>query len=149
MSRKASVAGLLVTAMLGVPVAAHADSLLGFHAGGFFLRGEDGRTDGDVLVENLSFRTLIDGDFDEPLSVFNGATFSGEYLFGIGDFIEAGVGVGYYQQDEASYLLAISRKSTGPTSTRTPRSGSSPSRSACAPSRSAGRRPCSPTSAPA
>jgi Outer membrane protein beta-barrel domain len=103
MSRKASVAGLLVTALLGVPVAAHADSLFGFHAGGFFLRGEDGRTDGDVLVENLSFRTLIDADFDEPLKVFNGGTISGEYLYGIGDFIEAGVGIGYYQKDEASY----------------------------------------------
>ena len=130
-------------------MAARADSLLGFHAGGFFLRGEDGRTDGDVLVENLSFRTLIDGDFDEPLSVFNGGTFSGEYLFGIGDFIEAGVGVGYYQKDGASYYSDFEEVGRDATSTRSPRSGSSPSRSACAPFRSAGRRPCSPTSAPA
>jgi len=102
MSRKASVAGLLVTALLGVPVAAHADSLLGFHAGGFFIRAEDARTSGDVLRENLSFRTLIDSDFDSPLKVFNGPLFSGEYLIGLGDFVEAGVGVGYYQKSAAS-----------------------------------------------
>jgi hypothetical protein len=103
MSRQATVAALLVTAMLAVPAAARADSLVGFHVGGFFLRGEDGRTDGDVLVENLSFRTLVDSDFDEPLKVFNGGIFSGEYLFGIGDYIETGVSIGYYQKSEASY----------------------------------------------
>jgi hypothetical protein len=102
MRRQASVAGLLVTTLLGAPVAAHADSLLGFHLGGFFLRAEDARTDGDVLVENLSFRTLIEGELDGPLAVFNGLFLSGEYLHGFGDYIEAGVSVGYHEGDALS-----------------------------------------------
>ncbi len=29
---------------------------------------------------------------------FNAGTFGGEWLFGVGNFIETGVGVGYYQR---------------------------------------------------
>ena len=53
--------------------------------------GDDSRVDDDVLLADLRRRWLFDIDD------FNGVTFGGEWLFGLGDFLEAGVGVGYYQ----------------------------------------------------
>jgi hypothetical protein len=44
-------------------------------------------------------------DRTEPLQCFNGLSFSGEYLVGFGDWIEAGVSVGYYSKSvEAVYF---------------------------------------------
>jgi opacity protein-like surface antigen len=91
--RKVCAAVTIAAALtLLAPAAARADSLFGFHAGGFVVRGEDGRVDGDVLRENLSFLSFEIDDF-------NGFTFSGEYLLGLGDFVEVGVGVGYYASE--------------------------------------------------
>lgn len=68
---------------------------IGFNLGYFSVKGFDSRVDGDVLVEDLS-----QGEFSlafDPKD-FSGATFGGEWLFGLGDYLEAGVGVGYYQR---------------------------------------------------
>ena len=66
---------------------------VGFNLGYFAVRGEDSRATGDVLLADLS-------DF-EPLAFdvkdFNGATFGGEWVVGIGDYLEAGFGAGFYQ----------------------------------------------------
>jgi opacity protein-like surface antigen len=70
---------------------ARADSLVGFSAGYFALKSADSRGENDVLWRNLDFLA-----FD--LEDFNHAIVGGEYLFGIGDHIEAGAGVGYYQR---------------------------------------------------
>ena len=55
------------------------------------VKGEDSRVDGDVLLADLDDLAFDIGDF-------SGFTFGGEWLYGIGDFIETGVGVGYYQK---------------------------------------------------
>jgi hypothetical protein len=60
--------------------------------GGYFaVKGEDGRTTDDVLVENLN--TLL-FEIDD----FNGGTVGAEWLVGIGDYVEAGVGIGFYRR---------------------------------------------------
>lgn len=64
---------------------------VGVTFGGFFPKGEDGRVDGDVLVADLDSLAFEIGDF-------KGGTFSGEWLVGLGDFLEAGVGAGFYQR---------------------------------------------------
>lgn len=64
---------------------------VGVTVGGFFLKPVDSRVNDDVL--------LIDRDslaFD--IKDFNGPTISGEWLFGLGEFLEAGVSAGYYQR---------------------------------------------------
>jgi opacity protein-like surface antigen len=68
---------------------------IGFNLGYFAVRGLDSRTEGDVLFADLS-----QGQYALAFDVkdFNGATFGGEWLFGIGDFLEAGVGAGFYQR---------------------------------------------------
>jgi len=84
-------AALALSFLAGAPAPARADSLVGFSAGYFALKSADGRSENDVLWRNLDFLA-----FD--LEDFNHATVGGEYLAGIGDYIEAGAGVGYYQR---------------------------------------------------
>jgi hypothetical protein len=104
MRRTVISSALLAATLVLAPQTARADSLFGFYLGGFFPRGEDARVSGDVLRENLSFRTLIDDTgTGDPLRTFAGVTFGGEYLVGLGDYLEAGVGVGFYQKTEGSY----------------------------------------------
>jgi hypothetical protein len=64
---------------------------VGVTLGGFFLKGEDSRADGDVLFTDLDSLA-----FD--IKDFNGATISGEWLFGLSDYLEAGVSAGFYQR---------------------------------------------------
>jgi hypothetical protein len=95
------VCGLAVAAAVLAPQAAQAQitrvssssdqkQAIGFNLGYFALLGEDSRTSGDVLVTDLDSLAFNIKDF-------NGFTFGGEYLIGLGDYIEAGAGVSYYQ----------------------------------------------------
>ena len=108
MRRIAFVPVLIVAALAAAPQSAAADTLFGGTFGGFFPRGEDGRTSGDVLTETFGlrdgFRTLWDDDGnDEPIKLFSGPAVNGEVLFGLGDFVEAGVGIGYYTKTRDSF----------------------------------------------
>ena len=98
--------GLLVTA---APVQAQ-DHGFSVSLGYFAPRGQDGRVSGDVLNANR----CIDTDFVcEPLLFdvddFGGATIGGEYLLGIGKYVEAGVGVGFQQQTVSSIYEFVTR----------------------------------------
>jgi outer membrane protein W len=79
--------GLLVVGVLDSP-GVFAQSRLNFYAGEFFPRSESSRDRNDVLVSNLDFLVFDIKDFKAP-------TFGAEYLAGIGNFFEAGIGVGY------------------------------------------------------
>lgn len=87
------VAGLLLTA-----TTAQAQQSLVLNAGYFAARGEATRVDDDVLVENLNL-------FAFDIKDFNGGSVGGEWLFGIGDYFDAGVGLGYYQRTVPSVYL--------------------------------------------
>jgi hypothetical protein len=65
---------------------ASAQQTLNFNLGLFNIRGEDARVEGDVLVEN---RDTFVFDFDD----FNTASIGAEWLFPIGEFLEAGAGI--------------------------------------------------------
>ena len=68
-----------------------ARNAIGFNIGYFAVRGEDSRVVDDVLLADLN-------DFAFQVKDFNGATFGGEWLFGLGDYLEGGLGVGFYQR---------------------------------------------------
>ncbi len=72
---------------------------IGFNIGYFALRGEDSRVEEDVIVNNLPA-------FAIQVKDFNGVTFGGEWLIGAGDYVEAGVGAGYYQRAVPSVYRA-------------------------------------------
>lgn len=61
------------------------------NVGYFFSPPEDVRQTNDVLVQNLNF-LLFD------LDNFSGASIGGDYLVDLGQFLQAGVGVGYHKR---------------------------------------------------
>jgi hypothetical protein len=80
----------LVTAF-AAPRAAYAQQSFSIYAGGFVPRGEDARSDDDVLVNDLNVLAFNIDDF-------KGFTFGGEWMIGLTNFAEAGLGVGYYRR---------------------------------------------------
>jgi outer membrane protein W len=101
MYRRILAAAILVTAVIvasAAPASAQQQSLT-FQLGGFMPRGEDGRPAGDVLVVNRQY--LV---FD--ISDFNGVATGGEWAISLGDFFEAGVGVGYFQRTVPTFYDA-------------------------------------------
>jgi opacity protein-like surface antigen len=64
---------------------------IGLNLGYFALRGLDSRVDDDVLFNDLDSLA-----FD--IKEFNGLSVGAEWVVGLGDFIEAGVGANYYQR---------------------------------------------------
>lgn len=93
--------GLAAAAAILAPVAAQAQirqvsssdhrQAFGFTLGGFFPKGEDARVAGDTIVADLD-------DLLFEIKDFNGASVSGEWLFAVSDYVEAGVGAGFYKR---------------------------------------------------
>lgn len=71
-----------------------------FNVGYFSVKGEDSRVDDDVLV--VDRESLL---FD--IKDFNGATFGGEWLFGLTDYVEGGIGVSFYQRTVPSIYANV------------------------------------------
>jgi hypothetical protein len=86
----------VVGAFFATP-SASAQQSVNFFLGGFVPKSADSRGDitngvsNDVLVNNQNFLAF-------RLDRFDGATFGGEYLVAVGDFFDAGAGIGFYQQ---------------------------------------------------
>ena len=91
MYRRMLAAVILVSAFVAASaIPARAQQSLTFNLGGFMPRAEDGRPPGDVLVVNRQYLLF-------NVSDFNGFTVGGEWAIGLGEYFEAGVGVGYFQ----------------------------------------------------
>lgn len=90
MWRRVVTSGAAALALAATPAMAQ-DSVFGVNLGGYLLRAEDARPRGDVLAQNLSFLA-----FD--LEDFNGFTVGGDYFISLGAFVEAGVGLNFYQR---------------------------------------------------
>lgn len=93
--------GLLAGAAILAPSDAHAQitrvsssdhrQAIGVTLGGFIPKREDSRIDGDVLF--IDRESLV---FD--IKDFDNFSIGGEWLVGLGEYLEAGVGVGHYQK---------------------------------------------------
>ncbi len=91
-----SLVAVLAFLATNVPSAqAQVRQSVSLNLGYFATAPEDARGVGDVLSENLNF-LLFD------LSDFNGAAVGGDWLVELGDFLEAGVGVGYHKRSVPS-----------------------------------------------
>ena len=86
--------GTLVILVGAAPAHAQQQSVT-FTLGYFAVRGEDARISDDVLVENLDLFAFRLGDF-------NNASAGAEWLLGLGEYVEAGVGLGFYRRTVAS-----------------------------------------------
>lgn len=98
MVRKTIFTGLL-TAVMALSGAATAQAQItqsvNLGVGWFFLKGEDSRADDDVLIADLDSLAF-------NVSDFNGPMVNGEWLIGLGDRLEFGVGVGFFQRSVPS-----------------------------------------------
>ena len=96
MRRLLTVLGLVTVTALAAPSSSYAQQSLNFYLGGFVPNGEDSRLqDGgfsdDVLVNSLDCLAFNIKDF-------KGVTGGAEYLVGLGNFFDAGVGIGIYRR---------------------------------------------------
>ncbi len=83
-----TIAAATVVTLSSADIASAQQHSLNFSLGYFAVRGEDARVSDDVLVEN---RNLFLFDFDD----FNSASVGVEYLFHIGEYLDAGAGLGF------------------------------------------------------
>ena len=87
----AAAAALLVSGVIATPSASAQQQSINFSVGGFVPRGLDGRPDSDVLVNNRDYLIF-------EIKDFNGPAVNAEWLIGLGNNIEAGVGAGWYSR---------------------------------------------------
>ncbi len=99
MFRKTMLAAVLaVTTIVLMPGAAAAQQSIAINFGAFTPKSLDARPADDVLVQDLNYHY-----FD--IRAFDNFTFSGEWLVPLGQVLEAGIGVGFYQDTvPASYI---------------------------------------------
>lgn len=100
-----TILGALAIAFLLAPAAAMAQSQsITFTAGFFAPKGEDGRVDDDVLLAELSSSDPLLFEIGD----FAGGNIGAEWLIGLGDYLEAGVGASYYRRTVPSiYELSV------------------------------------------
>ena len=82
---------------------------IGLTLGGFIVTREDSRVAGDVLVADLSDVQPLLFDIED----FDGFSISGEWLVGLGKYLEAGVGAGFYQKTVPSVYRDLENANGG------------------------------------
>jgi hypothetical protein len=88
------ILGVFVSAMM--PADAAAQQAISFYLGGLAPRAEDARDIGDVLVADKTFL-----DFD--ISNFSSGTVGAEWLVQLGNYVDAGIGLGFYQNTTTAF----------------------------------------------
>jgi opacity protein-like surface antigen len=91
MRRLIVATGVFVLAGLLAPATSYAQQSLNLSLGGFVPDKFDRRGHDDVLRNNTDFLAFNINDF-------NNVTVGAEYLVGLGDYLDAGLGVGLYQR---------------------------------------------------
>src|SRR3954451_12377639 len=86
---------LFVLVGLLAPATSHAQQSVNFYVGGLVTPDWHEREFTDVVANNLS-----GGEYGLAFDIheFNGITAGGEYLVGLNNFLDAGLGVGFYSQ---------------------------------------------------
>jgi hypothetical protein len=95
---------LVLTVGLFLPSTSFAQQSLNFSFGGFVPKGESSRDNNDVLVNNLC---CIQNPLAFDVGHFHGPTVGAEYLVGLGEFFDAGLGIGFYRQTVNSVYLNL------------------------------------------
>jgi hypothetical protein len=89
----------VVVGIVAAPPAA-AQQSFNVYVGGVTPRAEDARGRDDVLLNDLDFLAF-------NLSDFKTATIGGEYLVGLGNYFDAGLGIGFYTRSVPSVYLNV------------------------------------------
>lgn len=79
--------------------------------GGFAPRSLDARGTDDVLFQDSAILATFDRSNGINVSDFNGVTVGGEWLVGLGDNFEGGLGLGYYSKTVSTSYAAFTDQS--------------------------------------
>ena len=97
----------LVLGLAAAPDAA-AQQSVNLFIGGFTPQSLDARGTDDVLFQNSTFLSTFNRERGIDINKFNGVTIGGEYLVGIGNNLEGGLGLGFYQRTvPVSYTSSV------------------------------------------
>src|SRR5262245_52643312 len=108
MRRMLTISALVILAVCRLTPVASAQTSLNLQVGGFVPTGSqtnggtiiNDRAAGDVLAGNIPFLDFLMTDF-------NGPTVNGELLFGVGNNVEAGLGIGFYARTVPSVYADV------------------------------------------
>jgi hypothetical protein len=108
---------VLVGAAFAPPARAQSQAV-SFNLGYLWVRSMQGRYDsGNVTYPGDVLWTEFNGDYYDQLAFrlqdFNNVTFGGEWLVGLGDFLEGGLGVSYYSANVPSISANLVNADTG------------------------------------
>lgn len=95
---------LVLSVGLLAPSTSFAQQSLNFSFGAFVPRGESSRDENDVLVNNLC---CLENPLFFHIGDFTTGTIGAEYTVGLGEFFDAGLGVGYYKSTAPSVYLNL------------------------------------------
>lgn len=87
----------MVLGFVSVPTAS-AQQSVNLFLGGFTPTSLDGRDSNDVILNDTAFLTTLNRSSTIDMNKFNNVTFGGEWLFGLGNYFEGGLGLSYYQK---------------------------------------------------
>jgi outer membrane protein W len=90
-----SIAGTLIIGILATPTASAQQSFNMF-IGGFTPRSLDARGSDDVLLTDSAILATFDRNTGISINELNNVTVGGEWLVGLGDNFEGGLGLGFY-----------------------------------------------------
>ena len=97
----------LVCGFVATPDAS-AQQSVSFYLGQFAPRALAARPVTDVLVNDGAFRSTFNQTNGIDISRFNNVTVGGEWLFGVGNYLEGGLGLGFYQRSvPTSYTNSV------------------------------------------
>jgi hypothetical protein len=90
---------LAVLLTAAAPAASYAQQSFNMYIGGFTPISLEARDQSrDVLVANDLFLSTLNRSAGIDINQFNNVTFGGEWLFGLGRYLDGGLGVGFYQR---------------------------------------------------
>ena len=82
---------VLLLGALAIPGLAGAQQIIGVSVGSFSAASEGSRSPSDVITANTDFQTFDIGDF-------NNVVVGGEWMLTVGEYLEAGAGLEFYQK---------------------------------------------------
>lgn len=85
---------------------ASAQQSFNFYIGAFSPESLASRNTNDVLFQNSSFLTTVEGNENFDMSRFTGVSLGGEYLVGLGNNLEGSLGLGFYQRTVPAFYTA-------------------------------------------
>jgi outer membrane protein W len=95
------------------PSSASAQQTVNFFVGGFVPRALESRGSDDVLVRDFYLSRNPSGFLIFDVKDFRGFTGGAEYLVGLGDFFDAGLGIGYYSRTSPAIDADFTRPGGG------------------------------------